>query len=325
MKKLMPLIIILIFLVSCTNPLGGGPDAPVTEVDIFKGTKALQAEFLESAPPKETYEESPVKIGLMVRNEGPYDIKSAYIALAVENQLMELKKPSSPLMTFDIRGKTVPQPVAEQETYFFDLETHNITKQSEKMTTTILTTFCYNYKTIANPGVCIDTDIYNLRPGDKPCEKEDVSLDSQGAPIAVTLIESEMLPEGDKYVRPMFTIHVANKGNGEVLRPNKVKDACSSSPESNITVQDYNTFDYEVKMGGENDGIVLDCTPKLFRLKSDRDFIRCSLPREVEGVGKSGISVDEYSYTTPLYIKLNYGYTFSISRTMDIKRRTGIP
>ncbi len=116
----------------------------------------------------------------------------------------------------------------------------------------------------------------------------------------------------------MFTIHVANKGNGEVLKPGKVKEACTSGSSAGIEVQDYNTFDYEVRLGGEN-GEPLQCSPERFRLKSDADFIRCSLP-----VGKQ-IPIDQYSYTTPLYIKLDYGYVFSISKSVDIKRLTSVP
>ncbi len=67
--------------------------------------------------------------------------------------------------------------------------------------------------------LCVDTDVYGLRPGEKACNSKDLAFnEGQGGPVAVTNIETKMLLDSDEdKVKPQLIIHIENKGNGEVI------------------------------------------------------------------------------------------------------------
>jgi hypothetical protein len=78
---------------------------------------------------------------------------------------------------------------------------------------TFQVTACYYYTTTLTPTVCVDPDPANNR-GD-PCTTSPVVYkQSQGAPIAVTRIDSKSVPGGT-----LFTISLRHVGNGRFFEP----------------------------------------------------------------------------------------------------------
>lgn len=334
-KKIIIILIILLFISGCE--VGKKEYTPtITSKEIYTGKEALNMEFFENAPPKEIFENSVLPVGLRLYNKGAYDIKDGYLSIGLEKDYMELYAGSLKSISeevnfrdpehiqFDLKGKTIKHPDGEEEVITFNADTKDLSErdpQSESHRSLISITSCYKYQTKAVETVCIDTDVYGFKKREKPCEVEEkgITLSSQGAPVAVTKIESEMLPDKDNpsIIKPRFIITVKNLGKGEVVKKDSIRAACSSEPVgheewNNINVKAYiSTMDEENKLDcditnedAKDDGTII--------LKQKEDSIRCSYER--------GFEEKEGTFSSPLYILLDYGYTNSISREVKIKK-----
>lgn len=335
-KKYLILVLIILLISGCK---GGGKKYPVTSVDIYKGTDGITAKFFNV--PDEVFEgseerESSFRVNVELENKGAYPEKKegfvGYLALGIEEDYMEVKtdgwiekKPITKILdnkkaNFQLKGKTIENPLGDKGIVSVDVNAKKIREnQSERHDTDVLMTVCYKYQTKAVPTVCIDTTQYAFKEKEKSCVVKDIILNSQGAPIAVTKIETEMLPEKAKEVKPMFLIYIENKGNGEVVNIKKEKQgligdtdyvlrkACSAEP---LEHDEFNSVYVKARLGEDE----LECSPNngLIRLKNKEGIVRCILEK--------GISQDKGTYTTPLQIIIDYGYTFTISKQVTVKR-----
>ncbi|MBW2988893.1 hypothetical protein KY358_01095, partial [Candidatus Woesearchaeota archaeon] len=307
----------------------------ITSKDLYEGREGLDMEFMENTPPKETFENAALPIGLMLYNKGAHDIKDGYFSIGVEKDYMEIIQGSlrsisqdvafeqDNRLIFNLEGKSITLPEGDEELITFTAKvTKNLTKtdpQSEIHTSLIMATACYAYQTRAVETVCIDTDVYGFREREKPCKVSTLRLSSQGAPVAVTEIESDMLPGDDdpSVVRPRFTITVRNLGDGEVIRERSVEAACSSSK---LGIDDWNYITVKAYISGISPENKLDCDlvkegkddDGLLLLKGKQDIIRCSYEK--------GFDETKGAFASPLHIVLDYGYTETISREVKIKK-----
>lgn len=337
-KKIIIILMILLFIfVFGCKGVKKDYTPTITSKDIYIGKDGLEMEFFENTP-SEIFENSVLPISLHLSNEGAYDITNGYLSISLEKDYMELNEESLKSINrkanfqdpqhikFDLKGKTIEHPKGENEIITFTINTKDLAKtdpQSETHTSLISITSCYKYQTKAVETACIDADIYGFKArGKKPCEVKTLTLNSQGAPVAVTKVESEMLPSKDNpsVIKPRFTITVKNLGNGEVLKSEKVEAACSSEPINytewnNINVKAYissigeeNKLDCDViKEGTKDDGTII--------LKQKEDIIKCSY--------EEGYDEKKGAFSSPLYIILDYGYTNTISKEVKIKKLTG--
>jgi len=296
------ILIVVVFLSGCE--LIGTGETP-SEKDFRTGSNGLTISFLPNAPPDEVYEENPFSVGILLKNEGACEVRNGIVSFSVEERYVEISNYENSVR-FNLDGKSFATPGGDQETKFLKAKTKTIEGQSEKRETTIIASLCYPYKTIADASVCIDPDIYGLKTMNKICSVKDISLPAQGAPVAVTKIESKMLSaENDDYIKPQFIIHVKNVNNGEVIKKEKFQDACSSN---SIGIDDINVIDIKAELSGQ----MLECSPGTLKLKDGEDSIRCVL--------EEGIPKERGTYTSPLVIELEYGYMNSISNTFLIKK-----
>jgi len=153
-----------------------------------------------------------------------------------------------------------------------------------------------------------------LRNEQKACKIKELKFDKgQGAPVAVTKIDTRMLPYVDEnVVKPHFFIFIENLGNGEVVSLSKVEKACTNEP---LEFTDFNSIQIKVELSGE----LLDCSVDdegpgvtTIRLRNKEDLVRCTL--------EEGIDISRDAYTAPLRIELEYGYTFTISKNIIIEK-----
>ena len=207
---------------------------------------------------------------------------------------------------------------------------------SEKHESAIIASACYAYSTQLEQEVCLDTDIGHLSVFDPVCDTEDIMLNSQGAPLAITKIETNIIPftdsDGTEYIRPQFVITVKNMEEGSIINSEKTSDACSAigldrydydmvvmnklvlSNENIIyRFNGYNTTSHK-EFVLDNDPDTIECTSSPIRLDSDGEGkIRCTVK---EGV----IKKDQASYSTQLYMEFDYGYMHSISKEIVIEK-----
>jgi len=347
MKKIILVFIMasLLLIVGCN--LGSKGKNPITDVDVRKGTDGLKMEFVKNAPPLKVFEDDVFPIAINLKNRGAFDIKPTTIMITetlygdecpdgikceiettkdvagtlvfgIETANVELvNEDDEGGIAFILDGKSIFNPNGDEELLTLDARSRRIGAQSETQPSTILATACYPYKTIFGASVCIDTDIYDNRRGEKACSISDLIFSGgQGAPVAITKIETRMLPQDDK-VKPHFLIYIKNQGNGEVVNLNEVENVCKGEP---LKYTDVNTITIMASLSGKplQCGINNDPGPAVIRLKDKEKMIRCTLePKEGE---IELIDINKDAYVTPLSIELDYGYTFTISKDIIIEK-----
>jgi len=245
-----------------------------------------------------------------------------------KSELDEVVEQINELITKEIKidGKSVFNPNGDEYFITVDGKTKVLGAQSEKQSSTILATACYPYKTIFGTSVCIDTDIYGISRGQKACSITDLKFGKgQGAPVAITKVETRMLPQDDNKIKPLFLIHIENKGNGEVIKLSETQKACT---EESLDYKDFNTIIVDASLSGKP----LDCriekdgepSSAEIRLREKKGIIRCTLEEvDLDGDGVNDIELIDTgrdAYVAPLRIELDYGYTFTISKDIIIEK-----
>jgi len=330
-KILMALTSIFIIIIS---GCGGGTSSPgtITPIEVHVGTQGLEMNFLGKSPPDEVYVGDRFPLTLDFQNKGAYDIDKGVFVIGAESEYISvpLEYKDKPV-AFDLLGRTLYDPIGGMDRKTISLTARYLEPQSETHPTTIAVTTCYPYKTEATAQICIDTDIYDKRLAEKVCKSSTLSMGTiqkdgqelpkgQGAPIAITKIEQKMMmhPESDETVIPRFMIYVKNTKSGLPVDINSYDKACEAT---GISKKAWNVVTARVYLSDRS--IQLDCTPKLdssstdrtghLKLEKSEDFIQCTLPE--------GIPMNLGTYTTPLMIDLEYGYTFTISKNVLIRRQ----
>lgn len=333
-KIIILIVMIVLLVIGCK---GGGNGTPITDINIYQGTEGLTLEFLQNMPAEKLLENEPFSIGLLIKNKGAFDINipeegavinkgdkpnNGLISISVEEDYMVPVNYGEESELIELKGKSRYNIKGEQIIKRFDTKTKLIDPRSEAHTSAIYATACYRYQTKAVADVCVDTDIYNTKPGEKTCGMKTITLTSQGAPIAVTKIEQGIITkaiEGKDYVFPQFLIYIQNKGNGQVINQTKVKEACSAS---GIKKEDLNRLNMEAMLNDKP----LFCEIKPLRLIDEEDYVRCGMydkdkteqENVAEGNGYDKSMVN--SFFTPIKIVLDYGYTFTISKQVTIEK-----
>ena len=275
--------------------------------EVHTGSEGLRVEILQNTPPDEIYEDEQFKVVAKLINKGAYEINNGIVSLTYEKEFVDLL--SERKKTFSLKGKDVYNMWDDEELAVFDLRTKLLDKMSEMHTSLLLLTNCYDYETIASFQVCIDTNIYGIRPaGGEVCTVKDLTSSGQGGPLVITKVEEDI--SGGEYIIPHFKIYVQNRGNGEVIRYGKKEEACSSV---GIIGDDYNVIDlvevelssYKLSRGD------IKCSPDTIKLKDREVMIRCYLDKNV-------IKNTDPSFVTSLKIHLRYSYTRTESILLDI-------
>ena len=325
-------LILTVIVFGCTNLQSNSKSK---EVDLRIGVTGLTLEFLKNTPPAKIFEESVFPVIVKVRNNGAYSIKdneAAVFSLGVEKDYT--KKVSllaagsiqslgiGNAALFKLEGKTKINPKGEEQVISYNVQAGKVDPQSEAHPSTVIATVCYPYESVLENSVCIDTDVVNLRPSKKVCQTQDIVFSNgQGAPVAVTKIEINMLPtlaEGQNElsgkIRPQFLIFVENKGQGIVIKKESVMDFCTKSETSHANL---NIVYVDVYLAGQK----LECQLEKkvgsdelghIKLLDKKDIIRC--------VFKDGIEASRDTYLSPLKVVLKYGYTQSISANYFIQK-----
>lgn len=241
---------------------------------------------------------------------------------------------------FFMVGKSLWNPQGGREMIKYNAKTKDIGIMSTRHESTLLASACYEYSAIATESVCIDTDINNMGTFEQVCEAEEIPLQDQGGPVAISEIETNMLPrtnpDGEQYVQPQFIIHVENRGDGRVINKEKIEDACTAAPlqkndynavflQSLILSTDmwnyhFNGFDpttgKEIALSIDYDSI--ECTPNPLILQGNKfDYFKCTLTENVAEYAEE-LMANQPSYTTPLSITLSYGYLETRSKDITI-------
>jgi len=322
------LLVVLLFVSGCTlsgAPFGRGPS--YADQNYFQGTQGLVISFLDQAPPRSVFEGSAFDVQLLVENKGAFDLVENHTArftltfdtAEIIKQGIDADDAIMPETTFaNLYGKSPNYPEGDSM-YIFNRDFNDYyTKRAiifnakqvqanfEQNTATVFATACYPYKTYFTDDVCVDKDPQGMDLRQKVCSARDYTYSNgQGAPVAITAVESNMVPRGS-YILPQFVIHVEHKGRGIVSDFILNQQQCGE-----VTSDTVNTFQITARLG--NDDLV--CQPDIVRLRNGKAEIVCKLEENI-------IDMLGSNYNAPLQIELSYLYTETISKDITIQRTT---
>lgn len=271
---------------------------------IITGTNGLVTKFIPPMP-SSVFENTLFTIAFEYENVGGWDIKDGDYALIYDKDFISLINEDERFGKVFAKGRSIYAPAGDKFRKIIKAKTYEI--PFETQTTSIAIMTCWNYRTIAEANVCVDTDIEG-RLKRKPCMATNISLTGgQGAPLAVTYIFPRFIQHEDPdKVTPIFEIQIENLGGGLVL--NNPRRLCRAPERKEIFKEDFDKFVLSAQLEGWFD---LRCT-ETPSLKEDKAKVFCSLPE--------GISKTLGTYVAPLKIELDYGYALVSSKTLVIEK-----
>ena len=274
-------------------------------------------DILRESIPEKVFENEQFNMVVKLTNFGamPVSAGDGIFLLTPEDDYVEIVQGNNPENNFDLEGKETFRNIDDFEILEYTLGVKTLDPESTVHESKIMATLCYDYITSAFVDVCIDTNAYNARPTDKVCSAEPIAISGgQGGPVGITRIEPTMLSSDDN-IRPQFKIYFRNFDKGSVVQYGSISTVCSSSS-PNINV--YNILELSDLRFSDYGRESFDCVPTIngqsyvAKLEDEEDFIICTL--------NSGIPKTTPSFTTPLFVELRYGYTYSDSVGISIRK-----
>ena len=298
-KIILMLIIVVLFIQGCAFSSG-------KTAQYNKGFTGLDIEY--SSNLRELYEGDVANINLFLKNDGASDINNGVLKLSIEENYLEIKNDAKKY--FELSGGSRDFPEGESSTTTFSILAKQLDEKSIERKTNFHITSCYDYGTDLSVDICIDSDIYNGNK-EKVCTPEVKSTGGgQGGPVTVSQVESRMIyDEENNKITPSFSITIKNKGQGTVIRKNKVDEMCSSEGVDN---DDFNIINLKVEMLESGQMVTLECSQNIVKLRDGEKKVICNY--------NQGFGIDVGTYYTPLHISLKYGYMDVISKSIKIKK-----
>ncbi|MBD3249710.1 hypothetical protein GF336_06720 [Candidatus Woesearchaeota archaeon] len=315
--ELMIVIIVIIVMTGCAKT-----DTPQKEPELIEyhtGSSGLEMKFLDQSPPEEVWELSKFPISIKIENKGAYDVDDGILyinydqqTLQLSNNLIELQRP--------LHGKSQFYPEGERQIIDISADHFKSLQKREKSDKTVISAnLCYTYTTEATAELCINPARFTHTEVEQGiCDpSKSISLGSQGAPVAVTSIEQHTVPREYGEFGIKFKIDIENVGKGEVRKNTAYYKECNigiSQPlvekeKGVIQIDEIAFSDYSTSDDAFNK---IACRPneEEIKLEDGKASILCTAILEKE----------RGSYTTPLSVRLSYGYVSSESESVKIKK-----
>ncbi|MFP4568031.1 MAG: hypothetical protein ACLFN8_03735 [Candidatus Woesearchaeota archaeon] len=355
-------ILIIILIISLFLIQGCDNNRPGEPINFYRGSDGLTIKFLNNAPPDRVIENTQTTVMMELANRGAHTVprgdaivylryNTMHFSTDVTDQGFELSRNPTGIMG-QISGKSETWP--QGEFTIFPLAKLNVQKiigTMEAPKTDIELITCYKYKTYLTEMICLDTDIYEVDSNPICRNRGKFSYSNQGAPIAITQLEVDMLPMGFVDVtpgspanvpiinetgeligiaprttteslillEPVIRIHSRNVGRGSVFLSKNPElttpYVCAFNQQSQYTELAALNQDFnKVKLSNATlDGFEMNCDKNTLNLANPNDFISCRLNPEQVGYLRQNFEV-------PLSIELEYYYRQSQTKTIEIQR-----
>lgn len=284
MKRL--LLILFVLLAGC---IVDDPEKSVPNT----GDEGIRAEFVEGQPEEKIYQDQPMELVTEYRNMGSYDKPFGKVVLygydssviKFESQKENYAKKELP----ELNAKTSYTPKGGYATISFNAEEINVEPREQYKTEVILGA-CYHYKTSLTEEVCLSDD-------DSACEGKTKRHGGQGAPVAITKLEQEMVSDKLDIVAT-----IENVGKGKVITP--AKNSYEDCP-FNLHKEDVNKVQVNITVNGLEKE---ECSNSgMLSLSNGETKIHCTFSGESGG-----------GYETQLNAELNYFYMNKDERELTI-------
>lgn len=315
MQKDVPRIVLLVFilaaallLTSCRGRVAAGDEPRDTAARlrlVQTGTQGVEIFLLNNFPPPYVYDQNELITLVEVRNRGNHDLQPQDCFVQITGFDPNIigggfEQPRSCAENSNVlEGKNVYNTEGGVNQLEFRSSSIVLPQNVYEYSPQLNFLSCYNYRTKANPAVCVDPLFFQVAAEQKTCLPKDVGMaGGQGAPVGVSHVGVEMV--GRKAV---FEITVRNFGTGRVLAPFSDIRSCG---QSSLEYTDLDKVAYTVQMSGGN---LIDCKPLdgLVRLNNNVGKVICQF--DVPGATP---------FETPLQIELDYNYIQSFLRPVKI-------
>jgi hypothetical protein len=298
MKKIMLLLVMAVLITGCTG-IGIGKQKAETATVPHTGTKGITLSFLQNAPPSLMYIETgstqvPYQIVIGVKNEGAYTTAPGIHLLGFDSNIFR-NLDSSQNSVGSLEGRSAQNPEGGFTQFTKDVGIVNLPSGTDQLSLNLMVAACYPYQTEASLPVCIDPDPYGVVMA-KACTPSGIPAASQGAPIAITSVQQESLPN-----KAIFKITVSNLGGGQVY--------FYPADCLNLRYSETDKLDYSSVTIGTNIQPTT-CSPlSPLILTNGRATLTCifNVPQN-------------QAFTSTLNIKLNYGYMNTIQKAVKVKK-----
>ncbi|MCX6710146.1 MAG: hypothetical protein NTV63_04325 [Candidatus Woesearchaeota archaeon] len=284
------ILFILVLMNGCTS--GGTSSAKGT--NLRTGTKGLEASFAEGSPPSTIYDGNSVPLNINIWNKGAESASGTLYFDGFDPGIVSI-----PTQVFFPAIDGTEATKSPQGGYYL-VQVGNfapmLPEDTDNYAFSLRATLCYDYKTAASVQICIDAD--PSKTGSKACTPANPSLGGgQGGPVAISAVQQD-----SSIGQTVFKITVRNVGGGRVISQAKVGQ-CNS-----LSYADYD----EVQFSGViSNGQPLDCGSNTkARLINNEATIIC----------KTTTNPSRGAYSTILKINLNYGYTYSNIKNIEVRR-----
>lgn len=296
-------LIFLTFVASCTPLQSTSKDA--AQAQQFRvGTEGIRAVFLQNLPPARIFDTEPLSVVLELENRGTASVGGPGDAVYLSgfDSSIITGIPVTGVRMPDIQPRDQFTPVGGRDTATFQARITSLkNKGIDRYPARLQATICYNYRTIASANACIDPNPFSATIQQKVCTPASVALGSQGAPVAVSIVEVD-----PALGKTRFRIRVQNVGAGEVFKPAALNKC---SPYSEGPRFDEIDFVKVLKVNIQNRN--LRCNPLVdqhLRLTGGTGTLFCEFD------GLTGTA----TYISPLVVELEYGYRTTLLQSVDI-------
>ena len=266
------------------------------EQQVYRGNQGLEMRFTRGLPPDKLFDTGDFHALVELINRGTYEVRGRVFLGGIDPNFlggMDFEKefgPIEPKSKFIIEGGF--------DTVEFESPNIYLPEGTDAIPVDLIVTSCYDYRTLANPVVCVDPNRENIITDRKACTPGTVSLSGgQGAPVAVSNVRAETTGE-----KAFFRIQIANVGGGQIVN----QFSLGSCPYA-LDYDDIDEVSYNIKL---SDAPAVKCSPRSpVRLTKGRATITCAfdIPSQFN-----------FAYLTPLQIELHYGYLQSVSKKVRL-------
>jgi hypothetical protein len=177
-KMRKPIIAILLLFsvmifVSCTGS-GNRDGERISEEDYRTGSKGLELEFMDGAPPDKVYAGNEMDIVIEVRNLGAYPTSDSFdgkleIYGFDEKAFSGERWDGTNFLSSALQGRSQFSPQGGREAKRYHIDKVDTLFDSEFYEPTIVAAACYKYRTLAQPLICVDPEPYSVFDEEKVC------------------------------------------------------------------------------------------------------------------------------------------------------------
>ncbi|MEM4755630.1 MAG: hypothetical protein QW594_00695 [Candidatus Woesearchaeota archaeon] len=305
-------LLISVFFVFSLSGCSKGPKGEEGDYYYLSGTQGLEMQFMDGMPSPKIYSGDKLQVGIIVRNKGTAPLAGILYLEGYDRKIITGGQlPRKTGERFPKSGQTIQERglynnIGGEDYLIFSSNPIQLDRSITTYPFTLTAYACYEYKTTAIATVCLDPKPHRTN-ADKPCITKDVSLGTQGAPVAVNAVKVD--PIGDSRVRLVFQFK--NVGGGDIVDLMQWEQLCPTD----FYPSDFNLLYVRVTpVGSGARGLTcpqLDSTNGVVRLdQNGQGRLVCNLDIDSDAAS---------SYLSSIRVEAEYAYRQYIKKQVEIR------